>query len=117
MTTVLLPNRDVLLDHLDVASGFSARARGLMGRAPLPAGHGLYLPRCRCVHTFFMRFPLDLVFITREHEVVRVERTVKPWRICGAGPRAFGVIEVASGWLPDGQPAPGDVLSFIPPAV
>jgi uncharacterized membrane protein (UPF0127 family) len=63
-----------------VARGL-ARLRGLIGRHRWPAAVALEIPRCRSVHTFGMRFALDLVWLDRDRRVVRVDRRVPPWRV------------------------------------
>jgi uncharacterized membrane protein (UPF0127 family) len=63
-----------------VARGLQ-RLVGLIGRRSWPAGVALEIPRCRSVHTFGMRFELDLVWIDRARRVVRVDRAVPPCRV------------------------------------
>jgi uncharacterized membrane protein (UPF0127 family) len=63
------------------ARGFLARLLGLAFRADLPEGVALHLPRCRSVHTFGMRFALDLVWLDAAGEVVRIDRGVPPCRV------------------------------------
>jgi uncharacterized protein len=79
-----------------VAASFLARFRGLMGVAELPAGRGLLLPRTRSVHTHFMRFPIDVVFLDDERRVVAIRRSLKPWRFASAK-GARSVLELAPG--------------------
>jgi uncharacterized membrane protein (UPF0127 family) len=62
----------------------------------MPAGYGLHLPRCRSVHTFGMRFPLDLIWLGADSRPVRVDRAVAPRRM-KACRRARSVVEVAGG--------------------
>jgi uncharacterized membrane protein (UPF0127 family) len=57
------------------------RLIGLLGRRSLPAGVALEIPHCRSVHTFGMRFALDLVWLDADRRVVRVDRGVPPWRV------------------------------------
>ena len=76
------------------ATTLRARLRGLAGR-PLPA-HALHLPRCRSVHTFGMRFPLDLVWLDGAGRTVRVDRAVPPRRVRACW-RARSVLEVPTG--------------------
>jgi uncharacterized protein len=78
------------------ARGMHARRRGLGGLDGLPADRALRL-RCRAVHTFTMRFPLDLIWIGRDGGVVRVDRGVPPRRHRGCS-RARAVIETRAGW-------------------
>lgn len=78
------------------ADTYAARARGLGGRAAIPPDVALYLPRCRSVHTFTMRFALDLIWLGADGEVVRVDRAVAPGRVrfCLRG---RGVLECNAG--------------------
>ncbi|MBQ4385361.1 MAG: DUF192 domain-containing protein [Kiritimatiellae bacterium] len=81
----------------EVAETFIERARGLIGRRGLEPGHGLLIPRCNCIHTLFMRFPIDAVFFDRRGEVVRTVRGVRPWRaFVWGGWRAVKVLETAA---------------------
>ena len=70
--------------------------RGLLGRSELPVGEGLLLKPCRSVHMFFMRFPLDVVFLDRELSVVGVAAGLRPWRMA-ARRGAKAVLELPSG--------------------
>ena len=81
----------------EVAVTFAERARGLIGRRGLPSGTGMLITRCNCIHTFFMRFPINATFLDREGQVVKVIRNIRPWRpwIWG-GWRASRVLETAS---------------------
>jgi uncharacterized protein len=63
------------------ARNFRARLRGLSRRDLADAGPGLLIPRCASVHTFGMRFPLDLFFLDREGRVISVRRQVPPRRV------------------------------------
>ena len=78
-----------------VARTFAERLLGLALRPPVP-GTALLLPRCRCVHTFGMRYPLDLVWLGEGRDVVALERDVPPGRV-RACRRAAAVIEAAAG--------------------
>ena len=73
-----------------------ARMRGLLGRRELPSGEGLLLKPSGSVHTFFMRFPIDVVFVDRELTVLGVAPELRPWRTAGRrGARA--VVELPAG--------------------
>lgn len=73
------------------------RTVGLLGRSGLAGGEALVLDPCYSVHTWFMRFPIDVVFIDTEGEVVRVRDRVAPFRFVWGGRRARATIELASG--------------------
>ena len=64
----------------EVAERFTERLRGLIGRDGLERGKGMLIVRCNCIHTFFMRFPIDATFLDRQGNVVRVVRNIRPWR-------------------------------------
>ena len=91
----------VLEDGLTVhvAAGPFARLRGLAALDDLPGEHGLLLPRTRSVHTFGMRFPLDLVWLAKDGSVLAVEGAVGPRRNAMAR-SARSVVEVRAGWGP-----------------
>jgi uncharacterized membrane protein (UPF0127 family) len=75
-----------------VARGFRERLVGLAWTRS-PRVDALLLPACRSVHTFGMRFPLDLYWLDASGEIVRVDRGVRPWRVARCG-RARAVVEV-----------------------
>ena len=68
-------------DRYPVATGFRTRLRGLAWRDRADAGPGLLIPRCASVHTFGMRFPLDIYFLDRAGCVISVRRRVPPRRV------------------------------------
>jgi uncharacterized membrane protein (UPF0127 family) len=90
--------RETLADGLTVVTASTGKARrhGLSGLETLPADHALLIPRCPSVHTFAMRFPLDLIWLARDGAVVRVDRDVPRGRI-RVCLRARSVIETAAG--------------------
>jgi len=104
----------VLIPTLERAGNFWQRAVGLLGRSSLPVGVGLWLKPCSAIHTFGMRFAIDLLFLDRAGCVVCVLRNVRPWRTATGGAGAASVIEVATGWLPAEAVAVGDQLVWQP---
>jgi uncharacterized membrane protein (UPF0127 family) len=78
------------------ARSFRERARGLARLDAMPPGYALHIPRCRSVHTFTMRFPLDLIWLGKDGGIVRVDRDVPPNRH-KACRRARSVIEANAG--------------------
>jgi uncharacterized membrane protein (UPF0127 family) len=67
-----------------VASSFTSRLRGLMLTASLKPGTGLLFPRTSSVHTHFMRYPIDVVFLDAERRVVAIRHALRPWRFASA---------------------------------
>jgi hypothetical protein len=78
---------------IHIASSWRERLVGLAWRRSVPPGTGLLLPRCRSVHTFGMRFALDLVWLDASGKVVRVDRSVPPRRVRSCR-RARSVVEL-----------------------
>jgi uncharacterized protein len=85
------------------------RLRGLLGRAELLPGEGILIKPASSVHTFWMRYAIDVVFLDAEHRVVRVESGVPPRRIAGAR-GARSVLELAAGQARQRGLRAGDVL-------
>ncbi len=79
-----------------VADSFGSRLRGLLGASALPSGRGLLIRRTNSVHTHFMRFPIDVVFLDDDGRVVSIRRNLRPWRFARCG-GATEVIELAAG--------------------
>jgi len=99
-----------LILHGQLAETFWARFRGLMGRVSLEEGEGLVLKGEKSIHTFFMRFPIDVVYVNEEWRVVRVDRAMSPNRI---GPLVFWatyVLELPEGVIQATGTAVGDQL-------
>ena len=110
-TTKTLLLRGRALCECEVADGFFSRARGLLGRRELARGHGLLIAPTWSVHTLFMRFPIDVVFLDRQLEVVRVRRDLRAW--WGASKLgAHSVLELPAGECERIGLAVGDRLAW-----
>jgi hypothetical protein len=104
--------RQVALAHcIEVADHGATRRKGLLGRNSLPAGEGLWIVPCESVHTFGMKFPIDLGYLDRNKKVKKVRHSVPPWRL-SACLTAHSVVELASGTIRMTQTRPGDKLEF-----
>ena len=86
----------VVVRRCELADGFFSRFRGLLGRRGLEPGEGLLLSPSSSVHTMFMRFPIDVVFLDRGLKVVGVSAAVRPWRLAGRK-GARHVLELGAG--------------------
>jgi len=83
-----------LASVLMVADSFFRGLIGLMGRPGLEAGHGLWIVPCQSVHTFWMRFPIDLVFLDEHRKVIHLVEKLRPFRISKHLSKARSVIEL-----------------------
>ncbi len=88
-----------------------SRRRGLLGRDALASDEALIIAPCQAVHTFGMRFPIDILFTKRDGTIVKVREHVQPCRVSGAW-SAFAVIELAAGIAARAAVRPGDRLEL-----
>jgi uncharacterized protein len=87
----------VVVRSLRVADTSGARMRGLLGKSRLDPGEGLWITPCDSIHMFFMRFPIDAVFVDAQMQVVRVYEDLQPWRMARGGKFAHSVLELPAG--------------------
>jgi uncharacterized membrane protein (UPF0127 family) len=100
--------------RVDVARSFWQRGLGLMFRGSLPEDGGLVIDPCGSIHTMWMRFPIDVLYVDREHRVVRADEAMRPWRI---GPLRTGgryVVELPAGAIRASGTRAGDRLRLDP---
>jgi uncharacterized membrane protein (UPF0127 family) len=102
-------NGDVVCDRCVVAASPFSRMKGLLGRSELRPGEGLLLRPASAIHTFFMRFPIDAVFLDRDWRVVGIAGDVAPWRTAGRK-GAKAVLELPAGESARRGLRPGDLL-------
>ena len=107
--------RCAVADDVEVALTRKARRKGLLGRASLPPFSGLVLAPCAAVHTMFMRFAIDVVFVDAEGRAVHVVPQLAPWR-AAMSLLAHAVIELPAGTLASREVAVGDPLYLAPPS-
>jgi len=108
--TLVNPRSGHSLAHtLTGAFDSASRNKGLLGRDGLEDGHALIIAPTNAIHTIFMRFPIDIVFVTRDGRVAGGRHAVKPWRIACAF-SAHAVIELPAGTLARCDTVAGDTL-------
>ncbi len=100
----------VVAAELELASDSRSRNRGLLGRSSLGADSAMIIAPCNAIHMFFMRFTIDLVFVDRQGRVLKVYRSVRPWRV-RAALGAFAALELAMGCIDRAGIVLGDQLS------
>lgn len=96
---------------VETALDSSSRRRGLLGRDAMPAGSALVIGPCNAIHTVSMRFPIDVLFVSKSGRVVKVRERVRPWRVAVAL-RAALTIELPAGTVARIGVRRGDVLAF-----
>jgi len=106
----------ILAKRGELARSFWARGRGLMGRAALPDSYALVIYPEWSIHTFFMRVPIDVLFVDRDDRVIGLRAAMPPWRpYAGVAPtRGRYVIELPTGVIGATGTALGDQLDLTP---
>ena len=90
----------IISNNILIAETLVDRLIGLMFREKLVGSDGLLLNPCRSIHTFFMRYNLDIVFISSNNKVIKIIRDIKPWRMTWIYFRENKTLELPSGKLP-----------------
>ena len=113
MQVLNITRETVLARFVKVADTAARRRKGLLGRQQLSPGEGLWILPCESVHTICMRFPIDIVYLDRNHRVKKIRSDLFPWRLSACF-SACSVIELASGTIRETQTQCGDLLEFSP---
>jgi len=98
-------------DAIETAETSAQRRTGLLKHGKLEEGAGLWIVPCEAVHTFFMKFALDLIYLDRKHRVRGIRREVGPWRFSMCLP-AHSVLELPSGTIDRTNTQKGDQLEL-----
>jgi|ERR1700734_1672005 len=105
-----------LATRLELAGTGESRRKGLLGREGLSPGEGLWISPCESVHTFFMRFAIDLVYLDRQQRVKKVRSNVGPWRLSACF-SAHSVLELPVGTITASQTESGDTVEILASAI
>ncbi len=89
---------ELLIEQLQQAHSFFERAVGLLGHKNLAGHEALWIEPCRDIHTCFMRFSIDCIFLDRQMRVIKIAKNVKPFRFVGPYWKSNSVIEAHSGF-------------------
>lgn len=103
-----------LVEELHLALGAGSRLRGLLGRSGLSEGEGMLLRPCRGIHTLFMRFAIDVLFLDDQGRVVALREELVPWRLTPLVADAEAVLELPAGTAARAGVTLGTRLLFIP---
>src|SRR5439155_22448731 len=111
MIFVNATKKTTVSDRCHFANNVFKRMIGLLNRKVLAQGEGLLLDRCYGIHTFGMRFPIDVVFLDKELRVIRVVTALPPWRSCVVK-HAVYVLELPVGAIQGSQTSTGDQIQM-----
>jgi uncharacterized membrane protein (UPF0127 family) len=104
-------NAQVVAASVEVALTRAARRRGLLGRDRLEPGRAMLIAPCSSIHTWFMRFPIDVIFVARDGRVVKTRAAMPPWRLAVAL-GAYAVVELPPGAIAKALVRVGDRLAL-----
>jgi uncharacterized membrane protein (UPF0127 family) len=113
MVLVNARNDVTIASDVNLALTRAERRKGLLGRNSLDPSAALVISPCSSIHTMFMRFAIDVIFVDRDGRAVRIVRALAPWRIAVA--RAHAVIELPAGSQGARDVKVGDELYLVPP--
>ena len=102
----------MIATQLEAAFDSARRRKGLLGRTSFADGSALIIAPCSAVHTFFMRMAIDVAFVSRNGEVLKIYSSLGAWRIAHAI-GAFAAIELPLGTLCRFDTRRGDVLTVV----
>ena len=103
----------LILSELDIAQNFSSRAIGLLGKKNLSAETGLWIKKCNSIHTFFMKFAIDCIFVDQSLKVKALYKNIKPWKLIWPIWSANSVFEVSVGTIERMNIEIGDQLHVV----
>jgi uncharacterized protein len=83
--------------RISMADSFFTRFKGLMFRKEAIQNEGLWIVPCNVVHMFFMKFPIDIVLLNEQTEVVKVYESLKPWKMTKPVKAAYSTLELPAG--------------------
>lgn len=102
----------VIAKDISIASSYWQRLAGLLGKSELLTGQGLLLVPCNSVHTMFMRYPIDVLFLSRDFVVLKAVKQLKPWRLALLK-ESHQVVELKAGTITRSGVSVGDVLDLL----
>ena len=94
-----LATGEVIADRVRIAQDFKSRSIGLLDRHSVNENEALLIKPCSSIHTFFMKFPIDVLFLSKEGKIVKIAHSLKPWRLSGCLLGCFMVLELQPGKL------------------
>ena len=110
---VLNTSKNVLIaQEAYIAANMESRMRGLLGRASIGSDEALILKPCNSIHTFFMRFPIDVLFLDKDMKVVKIVQDMGPNRLGPIIWRSRMAIELSSGKISQTNTQVGDTIEL-----
>jgi len=112
MKAVNLRTHKELATNVKVADNLFTRMKGLLGKKELLEGEALWIKPCFSVHTFFMKFPIDVIFLNKKNQVIVAVSNLTPNRMTRLYPQSFSVLELPSGTIVASNSQIGDIIEI-----
>ena len=103
---------NMIASHVDLAHTSATRMKGLLGKTSMEQNYGLWISPCRSIHTFFMKFPIDVIFLSSSNQVVKLINNMKPFRLSPIVFSAKSVLELSTGAIEKSGTQIGDQVVF-----
>lgn len=101
-------------DNAVMADSILSRMKGLLGRPGLNKGEALILDPCNSIHTFFMRFTIDVLFVDKQGKVIKACKNIKPYRITPIYLKSSFAVELPAGAITSSNTAEYDIVALAP---
>jgi uncharacterized protein len=116
LTQVVNRTRNIVLaDRAEIANNPWTRFLGLMGRRSLEPGAGLIIRPNNSIHMFFMRFPIDVLHVSKDGTILKILHSIKPWRVGPIVKKCHSTIELPPGTAASTGTLEGDQIELISP--
>ena len=112
MKIINLTKNQILAEEVFLSASFLKRLKGLLGYSSIGKNQAMILHPANAVHTFFMRFPIDVLFVDKNNIVLKAVSNMRPFRATGIYLKSLFVIELHSGIINSTQTAEGDYLQI-----
>src|SRR5665647_718739 len=114
MRLVQAGNGNIVAEKVLKAHTFFRRLKGLMFTKSLPSGFCLHIRPCRSVHTFFMKYTIDILYLDAQYNIIGVEANLKPGKLGAIYPNSVSVIELPEGTIQQNDIQIGQTVRFEP---
>ena len=102
----------ILADNVSVADNPFSRMKGLLGRSSLGEGQALVIKPSDSIHTFFMRCPIDIIFVGKDNKIIKAVHSLPPFRMTAICFKSYFVIELPSGTITATGTQPADIIKI-----
>lgn len=104
---------EMIVDQLEKVTSIYKRGKGLLGRERLDDSQALWISPCNNIHTFFMKFSIDCIFLDKKMVIQKTKSNIKPYRVAGPFWKSYSVIEFQAGTIEKYKLSIGDQLYVV----